>query len=420
LRFCTAAGGEARKQVAMNRPLLSGLALVLLATIAVAQTNPQKGKFKKFDADKGVVTITTDGKDRDLLLTDETRMPDVPPKEVKDRLKTFKEGADVMFLAATKDGKDVLVGIKRVEDDLPPKVDTSGFKPLTELGAGEYQGYKGGLYPDGTNERPKHHEAAGVALAKKVQPLDADGKPSPEGKIVLLSIGMSNTTQEFRVFKKLADADRDKNSKLTIVDGAQGGMTAARIKDPESKDGGTQFWTTVDNRLKDANVSHAQVQAVWIKEADAGPNEKFPKYPEKLQAEMGEIARVLHKRFPNVKLVYLSSRIYGGYATTKLNPEPYAYESGFAVKWLIEQQIKGDKSLNYDADKGEVKAPWLSWGPYLWANGTTKREDGLSYDREDLAGDGTHPTASGADKVAKQLLQFFKSDTTTKPWFLGR
>jgi Cu/Ag efflux protein CusF len=404
----------------MMRSFLIGCtALLFGASLAIAQNAPQNGKFKKFDADQGVVTITADGKDRELLLTDETKMPDVPPKEVKNRLKTFKEGTEVMFLAATKDGKDVLVGIKRVEDDKPPAVDTSNFRPLTELGTGEYQGFKGGLYPDGKNDRPKEHEAAGVALSKKVQPLDADGKPATDGKIVLLSVGMSNTTQEFQAFKKLADADKDKNPKLKIVDGAQGGMTAARIKDPEGNEGGAKFWKTVDDRLKDASVSAAQVQAVWIKEADAGPTEKFPKYPEKLQAELAEIARVLHKRFPNVKLVYLSSRIYGGYATTKLNPEPYAYESGFAVKWLIEQQIKGDKALNYDQDNGEVKAPWLSWGPYLWANGTTKRDDGLFYDRDDLGGDGTHPTKSGADKVAKQLLQFFKSDTTTKPWFVG-
>jgi len=103
-----------------------------------------------------------------------------------------------------------------------------------------------------------------------------------------------------------------------------------------------------------------------------------------------------------------------------LNPEPWAYESGFAVKWLIEQQIMGDKSLNYNADKGAVKAPWLSWGPYLWANGTTKRADGLFYAREDLGNDGTHPTASGNDKVAKLLLEFFKTDSTTKPWFVGQ
>ncbi len=60
-----------------------------------------------------------------------------------------------------------------------PVGDPSGLKPLTELGAGEYKGFKGGLYPDGKNERPAAHEAAGRNLAGQVQPLDDAGKPSP-------------------------------------------------------------------------------------------------------------------------------------------------------------------------------------------------------------------------------------------------
>jgi hypothetical protein len=274
------------------------------------------------------------------------------------------------------------------------------------------------LYPDGKNERPAAHEKTGLALAKKVAPLDAEGKPSTEGKIVLLSVGMSNTTQEYSAFQKLANADKDRNSHVVLVDGAQGGMTAARIKDPSSKGGGEQFWTTVDKRLKDAGVTRAQVQVVWIKEADARPTDEFPKHVKTLQAELAAIVQLLQTRFPNVQLVYLSSRIYGGYATTTLNPEPFAYESGFAVKWLIEQQLKGDASLNCDPGQGKVAAPWLSWGPYLWANGTAKRADGLIYEESDFGNDGTHPSSSGRDKVANQLLTFFKNDSTTRPWFV--
>jgi Spy/CpxP family protein refolding chaperone len=302
----------------------------------------------------------------------------------------------------------------------PPVVDKAALaklKPLTELGTGKYKDFVGGLYPDGKNERPPAHEKAGLARAKKVQPLGRDGKLAADGKIVLLSIGMSNTTQEFSAFMRLARADDDKNPQVVLVDGAQGGMTAQAIQDPESGPG-KRFWTTVDRRLEDAGVTRAQVQAVWIKEADAGPSEGFPRYARKLEGELARIVQLLPGRFPNVQLCYLSSRTYAGYARTRLNPEPYAYESGFSVKWLIERQIAGEAELNHDASKGKVRAPWLSWGPYLWANGTTRRADGFSYEESDFGSDGTHPSESGRRKVAELLLRFFKSDSTTRPWFV--
>ena len=95
-----------------------------------------------------------------------------------------------------------------------------------------------------------------------------------------------------------------------------------------------------------------------------------------------------------------------------MNPEPHAYESAFAPKWMIARQINGDSELSYE------KMPWLAWGPYLWSDGLKGRKDGLIYTREDLGLDGTHPSESGRIKVARQLLEFLKSDPTSKPWFL--
>jgi Cu/Ag efflux protein CusF len=383
-----------------------------------------RARIKKVDAGRMTITLTIDGKDQEFTVSDDTRILNVPGQNVKEQLgsKELKEGAEVQFRAATRGGKQVLVGLRLGgrggnRPALPP-VDTSRLKPLTEMGTEKYQGYEGGLYPGGKNERPATHEAAGVALGRKVQPLDSAGKPSADGKIVLLSVGMSNTTQEFSLFKQLADRDKQKNPHLVIVDGAQGGMTAARIKDPQDNGGGTRFWTTVDQRLKAAGVTRDQVQVAWIKEADAGPSQGFPRYARTLQEELAQVVRLMHERFPNLKLVYLSSRIYAGYARSRLNPEPYAYESAFSVRWLIEQQLKGEAGLNFDPGKGKVQAPWLSWGPYLWANGKTKRADGLTYEESDFGGDGTHPAQSGRRKVAEQLLQFLKTDTTTRPWFV--
>jgi hypothetical protein len=311
--------------------------------------------------------------------------------------------------------------IRRARPDLAKArrlKDTSKLKPLTQMGKSLYEGQPGGLYPGGKNERPAAHEAAGVRLAKQVQPLDRDGKPAKDGKIVLLSVGMSNTMQISNGLEQALRRATGIHPRLVFVNGAQGGMTAEAIQSADSGRGKT-YWDRVDELLERAKVTRDQVQAVWIKQADAGPSEGFPDYPRKLQKEQANIVRLMHERFPNLKLVYLSSRTYGGYATGQLNPEPYAYESGFGVKWLIEQQIKGDPELNFDAKKGPVKAPWLSWGPYLWANGMTRRADGFYSEKGDFAGDGTHHAAAGVRKMGEQVLKFFESDSTTKGWFLA-
>jgi hypothetical protein len=390
--------------------------LVLFAASLPAQEEIQNARIKKIDLDRMTVTLTQGSKERTLLVTEETKLFDGKGATLKERLQPYKEGAEVMFKPGKQGGKDVLVGMKLTGG--PPKVDTSALKPLTELlGKETYHGYAGGLYGGGKNERPAAHEAAGVALARQVRPLDGEGKPSPQGKIVLVSVGMSNTSQASTGFEKAMAGDKDINPQVLFVNGAVGGMTAAAIQDPESGSGG-KYWAAVDERLKKANVTRAQVQAIWIKEADAGPSQGFPKYAQTLQAELTRIVQLLPERFPNLKLVYLSSRTYGGYATTKLNPEPYAYESGLSVQWLISEQLKGNAALNFDPKKGPVRAPWLSWGPYLWANGATKRADGFAYDRDDFsANDGTHLSASGVQKVGGLMLTFFKTDSTTRPWF---
>jgi hypothetical protein len=272
---------------------------------------------------------------------------------------------------------------------------STGLVPLTELGAQSYNGFRGGLYPGGRNSPSLRYTAQGLAAAKLVRPVS--------GKIVLLSIGMSNTTQEFSEFKRIADADPRKSPRVQIVDGAQGGQDAIRILDPAAP-----FWTRVDERLAAARATRAQVQVVWLKEAIAGAHEPFPQDARRLQGALRTIVRNLNARFPSLRVVYLSSRIYAGYATTRLNPEPYAYQSGFAVKWTIADRIEG-----------KLNGAWLGWGPYLWADGTRARRDGLTWACADLAADGTHPAASGRRKVADALLRFFTSDRTAKSWFLG-
>jgi hypothetical protein len=280
---------------------------------------------------------------------------------------------------------------------------STGYTPLSDLGTGTYQGYEGGLYPFGSNQPPLDYKWMGRAHSQRTLPLNANGQPDPtNGKIVLLSVGMSNTTQEFSTFKSMADADPQKNPKVTIVDGAQGGQDAQAIRNPNA-----QYWTIIDQRLTAAGVTPNQVQAAWLKEAIAGENRQFPADAQGLRDALRDIVGIMESRYPNLQIIYLSSRIYAGYASTTLNPEPYSYQSGFAVKWLIEEHSLGDGS-----------GAWLGWGPYLWADGLMARSDGLTWQCSDLSDDGTHPSTAGRQKVATMLLNFLKTDETARAWFL--
>ena len=298
-------------------------------------------------------------------------------------------------------------------DPVNGQTPTTGLIPLNDLKTGFYKSFQGGLYPGGENNRPFIHDSLGLLLAQHIAPLDTLGNIDPvRGKIVFLSVGMSNTTQEFSFFKSIADTDKAKNPKLIIVDGAQGGQTAAIISNPTAS-----FWTVIEQRLHSAGVSNRQIQACWVKEADAGPTQQFPIHANTLRDELIAIVRIIKQKYANCRIVYISSRIYGGYATSTLNPEPYAYESGFSVKWVIEKQISGDTSLTYNGNS--PKAPWLSWGPYFWADGLSARSDGLIWEVTDfVTTDGTHPSTSGRKKVAEALLTFVKTDMTAKTWFL--
>lgn len=287
-------------------------------------------------------------------------------------------------------------------------------KPLTEMSANDrYKEQDGGLYGDGKNEPPEKHRKSAVAAIAKIEPLDAAGRPAEDGTIAFVSISMSNATQEFSMFKRLADADPAKSPRVTIIDCAQGGQAMAEWVDPRARP-----WEEAGRRLANAKVTPAQVQVAWIKLANKVPRGDLMEHGKKLENDTLAVIQNAKAKFPSLRVAYLSSRIYGGYASGPLNPEPYAYESAFPVRWLIGRQINGDKALNYDAARGDVRAPLLLWGPYLWANGLTPRKaDGLTYSREDLAGDGVHPSESGRKKVAKVMLDFYKSDPLARPWF---
>jgi hypothetical protein len=330
-----------------------------------------------------------------------------------------------------------------------------------------YLGITGGLYGNNSNVPAADHDADGVSLASQVQPLDQNGNPNPNGAVVFLALGMSNASIEFSAFQAAAAASNAVNHKtLAIENGAYGDATACvwtvaqgpttnacpAAQGSLAQNQYDRVKTQVlaaDNKAPSAPancgiganqpncLTEAQVQVLWIKNADADPgvgnwhtlcdtalpscqngsNTEAMRY----ELELGNIVRAARSRYPNLKQIFLSSRIYAGYATTLTNPEPYAYEYGYSIQFLIQAQITQKDTGNIDQIAGDLDynsgtAAWLAWGPYLWANGSTPRSDGLSWVQSDFQADGTHPSAQGAQKVVTQLMNFFTTSKYT-PWF---
>lgn len=238
----------------------------------------------------------------------------------------------------------------------------TGYVPVNDLGTNisPVTGLMGGLYPNGSNYMPPAHKSAGLQMASQVQCLDAAGNPdATSGKIVWLSIGMSNCTMESQQFIPQAQAYPGINPNLILVNGAKGGQNADLISTP-SNPGYQAYWDTVAGRLSNTGVTANQVQVVWFKDANPAGTTPVQTYHDTLVVQFKRIMNELKNRFPNIKICYMGSRISGRYASVTLNPEPYAYWQGWAVKKVIEDQINGDTQLQYSGTG--ANSPFISWG----------------------------------------------------------
>jgi hypothetical protein len=333
--------------------------------------------------------------------------------------------------------------------------------PLNDLGdeeyiAGDGSHNQGGLYLSGFNQRPPTYNQQGINLTSGpdgVTPRNKDTglQDLNNGKIVMISIGMCNSSMEFGGTLSDTTAEEGfqcrvtgtkhpdntgclkascglvaanwKNPKLFVWDGAQSGKDAKQWADALP---GAGPWAELDCRLTGAQLSKKQVQVVWLKEALAEPRTQYGPWPIHVQALQQYLATILthlvdpaygfvdSNNTPTVKMVFLSPRSHAwtqglSNPCSAHSPEPEAYETGFADKWIIAGRIKGLTPVNW---------PWISWGPYIWADGDVARSDGLTWPAINLRPDCIHPLNAGVHNVADQLLAFFRTDPVARPWFL--
>ncbi|MBZ5721595.1 MAG: hypothetical protein LAO03_14545 [Acidobacteriia bacterium] len=302
-------------------------------------------------------------------------------------------------------------------------------------------------------------------------------------------------------FINKAKINPDVNPSLVFVDCAEIGAVAGVWLDdhtnfpPHINTGAYTNCNNILARWPGGGIDPAEVQVVLLKNADSGetgapnplplvelPSSGFsgctgivstPYDACILEEYLTQIAQNLlkdppgdtYKVFSGVKQLFVHTRIDGHYANpdplvSPLNPEPHAYETGFAVKWLIQAQVDDVNTpgishvfpgpLDYTTTPPE--APWMDWGAYMWASDTripcphcpipsvpqpnatpltwqqqvagpsycVSGGSGLECDFQAKSGshtDNTHPSLCGRSKTSDEMMYFFCNSPYTKPWF---
>jgi hypothetical protein len=328
-----------------------------------------------------------------------------------------------------------------------------------------YDSFEGGLYENCSDVVPSDHDADGQYIATQIQPLDVNGNPSSTGKVIFVSMGMSNAQNEFAGFLTNASKNRAVNhTTLALSNGAASNQDACfwypATGAPSCLSTAPNNFDRVAKLLPARGLSMNQVEVAWLKNAN-GRQHSYERGCQptgtlcvplcdptlsttcvnsvtntdavNLESELGDDVRAAKQRWPNLKMAFLTSRMWAGYALPSAgSPEPYAYETGFAVKWLIEAQIIQMRTGVIDPIAGDLNyndgtAPWLAWGPYFWADGPNPRSDGLVWcggaktpgppcnGEQDFAADGQHPLS--VTKQVGMMLDFFLNSPYTKSWF---
>ncbi len=292
-------------------------------------------------------------------------------------------------------------------------INQQNLVPITDLGTGYYRGYQGGLYPGGQNQRSGAHSSQALSQAAQIQPLNSNGQPAANGKVVLIGVGASNPRTEFEAFKQQAQTSGLLKSGTVLINTCIGGQGVQKMNQPSAN-----YWQQAENTLQQAGLSTQQVQAAWVETEHTGNADTvFPRAPQQLMQDMRTLLVTMKQKFPNLKIVYLSGRAFSGYAMAAANEVgkgllyPRDYYNGWAMKWMVEKQINNESGYTLS------EIPFITMSTYLWSRGAQARNDGYFLDcMLDVGPDGLHLTAAGEQKTGQQLFQFFFSDPTCTGW----
>ncbi len=291
-----------------------------------------------------------------------------------------------------------------------PMTDGTAYISVTDATQTPYSTF---LYPSNSNDMPALHRSKGQSIAAGIVPLDVNGNPDVvNGKIKIIAEGPSNQRDEMDKFFELhIDGNAALHPNLEFENLAVGSCDLVCWADggPGAVDPQVQiaFVKHTNNRKQNQDGSPLQANGYFNTAAD----KSFPNHAQTTKSMLKTRILDLKIKYPNLKIVYLTSRSFGGWSCDPSNDqyrEPVGYEEGFSVKWLVEDQTLGnDPDLAFEG--ANPQAPWIAWGPYLWDPATPQ---------DHMKDDGVHPCETGQTVIADKWYDFLTNDNTAAPWFL--
>lgn len=303
--------------------------------------------------------------------------------------------------------------------------DSTGLIPLTDMGYTRYGPFRGGLYPYFMNDIPETHLNKGKALSNAMVPLNNVGDVDWENGNVLV-IGMGGSTAS-NAYNAMVDSLKTwdyvgVNPCLKLKGLFYGGKDLTTMIDTTS----TDYWDYLQEKIDARGDTWDNIQIVWMQTHTELPIDDSILYIKTTVNQYITLLQRIQDSMANVKQVFFTGFHYTGYTHPSHElyealAEPKAYWGNLAIKVLIERQIAGDPALAFEGP--DKKVPWISWGPYWWADGTNPRAiDGLTWSceeyRDDDTGGGFHLEESGKGKEAMMFIDFLESNLVTGKWYL--
>lgn len=255
--------------------------------------------------------------------------------------------------------------------------------------------------------RSPAHYSAGLVAVQGIVPRDAQGAPSPAGRIRMIGIGMSNAQEPQQVERRELRYAPDRAPQFGFISAAQAGKTALEWANRTHA-----VWTNAVNKVVAEGSTRFQVQAAEVVMTQAFPDVNGVMTWAQLDAIVGN----LKFYFPHLAYIELSSIGYTYYASPNDSRAPVWSVRG-DVDLMVEYVLAGAAPTGVWIDLRDIWANGLTANP---ATSSVSWPAGLTYVcPADFTADLLHPSQTGADKLGRNRVERWRADPVTYGWMFA-